>query len=128
MLQFRQLYTRVGLAGRIQELPYALGTVASRTDESGHHDCTLKVQWVVNFFLLIFSSCSLWFQHFFLSWWSVIESASTVHKSVLHLFVGLMVGTVCRLLLLLGWLSWGVWRYRSPFWEEFRGRGRTQWW
>ena len=34
---------RIGLADRIQELPYALGTVARRTDEGGHHECTPKV-------------------------------------------------------------------------------------
>ena len=60
MLQLRQLYTHVGLTNCIQELPYALGTVANRTDESGHHGCTREVMWVTNsLFLKLFPSLAV---------------------------------------------------------------------
>ena len=62
MLQLRQLYAQVGLADRIQELPDAPGTVASRPDKSGHHGCTPKVRWVTDSFTVNFFAVQQWLQ------------------------------------------------------------------
>ena len=59
MLQFRQFYTRVGLTDRIQELPYALGTVASRADESGHHGCISEIHGITYSFPVDYQSLAM---------------------------------------------------------------------
>ena len=49
---------------RIQELPYALGTVARRTDEGGHHGCTPKVRRVTHSLSVYSFQIQQWLQCF----------------------------------------------------------------
>ena len=133
MLQLRQLYAQVGLTDRIQELPDAPGTVASRPDKSGHHGCTPKVHWVTDSFPINFFAVQqrlqclseLVIRHGF-------QPDSAQSHCLPALFIdwifvgcfGLLPGSLwCRVL----W-HWFFFFFfcRSCYWKQFRGGWWTQ--
>ena len=73
--------------------------VASSLDKSGHHGCTLKIDWIGNFLFFIFSRFCSGFSAF-QSWKSPTASSSTEHKAAAFLICSMLMSGFldsCRL-------------------------------